>query len=346
MPHLSVQLIPPNAWQRNVRAIVAHETWNELRWRFGAARHPPLSVSLEFLSRPVPAKLQCTYCKTKHEELQLHEEWDYDDTHQVQKLVGMVPVCSQCHLAAHMGYANVMGRSDEAIKHLAKVNRWTLRQAKVHCNRAFTQWSQRILSSYTLDVDYLLKYLPKGKIHLNLLNNPKTWIGSRLDAIAWAKRLLDSDAVILDTETTGLLKESNVEVIELAVINMRGKQVYQGLFKPKYRIPASKIKIHHITNERVKSSPAFSEQWERIKRILNGRVIVAYHAEFDRGVLNRTCKLHKVENLSARWECAMWAYRYFSETGRFEKLPHGSHRAVADCRATLQLIRKMARAPV
>lgn len=346
MPRLPVQLIPPNSWQRNVRAIVACETWEELRWHFGAKRYPPSSVGLEAYSRPVPDKLQCAYCKTKHQELHIHEQWEYDDEHRIQRLVGLVPVCSQCHLATHMGYANAMGRTDEAIRHLAKVNRWTLRQAKVHCNHAFKQWSQRILSSYTFDVDYLLKYLPPGKIHLNLLNNPKTWIGNRLDAIVWARRLLDSEAVIVDTETTGLLDKSNVEVIELAAIDMKGKSVCHSLFKPKYKIPVKAIKIHHITNERVKSLPVFSKKWKRLRGILNGRVIVTYNVEFDRRVLVRTCALHNMEPLEARWECAMWAYRYFSETGSFQKLSGGSHRALADCRATLHLIRSMARADV
>lgn len=346
MPTLSVQLIPPNSWQRNVRAIVSCDSWEELRWQFGARRYAPLSVGLESCRRPVPDQLQCAYCKTEHQELHLHEEWEYDDGRRIQRLVGLVPACPQCHLATHMGYANAMARGDEAIKHLAKVNGWTVRQAKAHCDRAFTQWSQRVLSSYTLDVDFLLKYLPPGKIHLNLLNNPKTWIGSRSDAIAWANRLLNSDAVILDTETTGLLKKSKVEVIELAVINMKGKRVYQRLFKPKYKIPVRVIKIHRITNDRVKSSPTFFAEWRRINNVLNGRVIVTYNAQFDRGVLNRTCKLHKVESLSARWECAMWAYRYFLGTGRFEALPGGSHRALADCRATLSLLRTMAYARI
>ncbi len=346
MPRLSVQLIPPSAWQRNIRAIVASETWEELRWRFGARRYAPFSVGLEANRRPVPDRLQCAYCKTEHEELHLHEEWEFDDERRIQRLVGFVPVCPQCHLAAHMGYANAMGRGDEAMIHLAKVNHWALSQAKAHCNHAFKQWGPRILSSYSLDVNYLLKYLPKGKIHLNWLNNPKTWIGSRLDAIAWAQRLLDSDAVILDTETTGLLTKSNVEVIELAAINMKGKLVFHNLFKPKYKIPAEVIKIHRITNNRVKSSPTFLKRWESIKRILNGQIIVTYNAEFDRGVLNRTCKLYKLKNLSARWECAMWANRYFSETGRFSRLPGASHRALNDCRATLRLIRNMACANV
>ncbi|MDE2109323.1 MAG: 3'-5' exonuclease [Gammaproteobacteria bacterium] len=190
-------------------------------------------------------------------------------------------------------------------------------------------------------MDYLLNYVPSKKIHLGWLDNPKTWVGSRLDAIVWAKRLLKSDAVIMDTETTGLLDKSNVEVIELAAINMKGKPVYHGIFKPKYKIPVKVIKIHHITNERVESAPAFSDKWKHINSTLRGRVIVTYNAEFDRIVLARTCQLHKVEMFDARWECAMWAYKYFLETGSFRKLG-GEHRALADCRATLRLIQRMA----
>ncbi len=343
-PRLTIELVPPLTWQRNVRSVVATNTWDGLRWYFGATLFPTYPLDIDFPNRPFHAKLKCAYCETEQESLHLHEEWSYDDKNAVQCLVGLRPVCSKCHLTKHMGYANTVGRTDEALAHLANVNGWTRRQAKAHSDRAFAIWKTRSGINYLLDVSYLKRYIPPTKIHMNWLDNPRTWVGSRLDAILWASRLLDSDAIILDTETTGLLEKSNVEVVELAAINMKGKLVYQGLFKPRYKIPRKVIKIHGITNEEVKSSPTFAQQAERIASVLNGNTIVTYNAKFDSEVISRTFKLHKLQGISARWECAMHAYRTFSESGMYLRLPTGSHRALADCKATLRLIKRMAKA--
>ena len=344
VPRLTVELVPPLAWGRNVRAVVATDTWDALRWGLGATQVRPQFLKIDFPRRPLRAKLKCTHCRSEQTALDLHEEWHYDDKKQVQRLVGLRPVCSRCHLAKHMGRANKVGRADEALAHLAVVNGWSPGQTKAHIDLAFETWEKRSGIVYALDVSYLERYIPPTKIHMEWLDNPRTWVGSRLDAIMWANRLLDSDAIILDTETTGLLKKSNVEVIELAAVNMKGKLIYQGLFKPRYKIPGRVIEIHGITNEDVKSSPTFGQQAEGVTAALHGRTIVTFNAKFDRDVVARTFKLHKLEGVSARWECAMHAYRTFSRSGTYLPLPGKSHRALADCRATLRLIKRMARA--
>ena len=116
------------------------------------------------------------------------------------------------------------------------------------------------------------------------------------------------------------------------------------MFKPLCKIPSEVIRILHITNKEVKSRPTFAQQAEKITAALHGRTIATFNARFDREVIERTFKLHKAEGVSARWECAMHAYRTFSRSGSYLPLPGSSHRALADCRTTLKLIRKMARA--
>lgn len=343
-PRLAIELVPPLAWGRNVRAVVAGDTWEALRWHLGATLYRPQFLNIGLPDQPYREKLKCAHCDAEQKSLELHEVWHYDDEEKVQRLVDLKPICSKCHLATHMGHANATGQTDEAMATLAAVNGWTAKQARDHCDRAFEIWESRANIHYTLDVSYLARFnIADTKIHMNWLDNPRTWIGSRLDAIMWARRLLDSDAIILDTETTGLLEKSNVEVIELAAINMKGKLIYQGMFKPRYKIPGKVIKIHGITNEAVTSCPTFAQEAEAIINTLHGRTIVTYNAKFDREVIGRTFMLHKLEGISARWECAMWAKRAFSRSGKLSKLG-GTHRALADCRATLRLIRKMAKA--
>ena len=342
-PLLSVELIPRTAWGRNVRAVVANDTWDALRWHLGATQFRPRFLNINFPGPPFDTKMKCSICGTKRKKLELHEEWHFDDKRQVQRLIGLKPVCSKCHLSKHLGYANIIGRMDEALAHLATVNGWTAREVTAYSDEAFAVCQQRSGLTYLLNLDYLTRYIPTSKIHLDWLDNPRSWVSSRLDAIVWATRLLDSDALILDTETTGLLKKSNVETVELAVINMRGKVVYQSLFRPRYMIPRRVIEIHGIRNEDVKDAPTFAQQAEQIGRTLHGKTLVTFNARFDRQIVARTCKLHKLEIPSSRWECAMLAYRTFSGSGSLLRLPSGSHRALADCRATLKLIRRMAR---
>jgi hypothetical protein len=343
-PRLLIELVPPLSWGRNVRSVVATDTWDGLRWYFGALEFQPYPLSSAFPDRPFRSELKCTYCGVRQEALHLHEEWYYDDEKWVQRLVGLQPICSKCHLTKHMGYANSAGRTDEALAHLAQVNGWTIRQAKAHSDCAFAIWETRAGIRYTLDFGYLERCIPPTKIHTQWLDNPRTWVGNRLDAIVWANRLLESDAIVVDTETTGLLEKSNVEVIELVAVNMKGKLIYQSLFKPRCKIPKPVIKIHGITNEEVKSSPSFAQEAEKIIAALHGRTIVTFNAKFDRDVIARTFKQNGLESISARWECAMQAFRTFSGSGHYLPLPASSHRALADCRATLRLIRKMARA--
>jgi DNA polymerase III epsilon subunit-like protein len=341
---LTIELVPPLAWGRNVRAVVASETWNALRWHFKATSLRFSSTILKALGRSSYATPTCAYCGAERDTLDLHEVWDYDDAKRIQRLTGLRPVCPKCHLVKHLGYANTAGRRRQALRHLADVNNWTAEKAHAHCRAAFALWRRRAGIAYSQDLSYLTKYMPAGQIHLDWLDNPRTWVGSRLDAIIWARRLLNSDAVIVDTETTGLLCRSKAEVIELAAIDMRGKQVYRGLFKPRYKIPASVIAIHGITNARVRWQPSFAQRAQAIRSALQGRIIITYNARFDREVIRRTCSLHKVDSISARWECAMHAYRAFCRSGFYLRLPGGSHRALADCRATLRLLVNMAKA--
>ncbi len=343
---LSIELVPPLNWGRNVRSVVATDTWDGLRWYFGALESLPYPLSSVFPDRPLHSKRKCAYCGVEQKTLHLHEEWHYDDENWVQRLVGLLPICPKCHLTKHMGYANAAGRTDEALAHLAQVNGWTIRQAKAHSDHAFAIWGNRTGIKYTLDLGYLERYIPQTKIHMQWLDDPRTWVGSRLDAILWANRLLESDAIVVDTETTGLLNKSNVEVIELVALSMKGRPIYRSLFKPRFKIPKKVIEIHGITNEEVRLSPSFAQEAEKITAALHAKTIVTFNARFDREVIARTFNQNRLESISARWECAMHAFRAFSDSPLYLRLPGGSHRALADCRATLRLLRKMAKTAV
>lgn len=161
-----------------------------------------------------------------------------------------------------------------------------------------------------------------------------------------------SQAVVLDTETTGMDSDQD-KVIELALVKFeydRGSgavgrvlAVYDGLEEPGRPIPPESTAVHHITDAMV-AGKRLDEA--AIARMLDGAgVVIAHNAGFDRPFVERRLPLFA----SLPWACSLrdvpWdelglggtkleylAYRY----GFF----FDGHRAEIDCRALLEVLRR------
>nr|WP_246276821.1 3'-5' exonuclease [Microcoleus asticus] len=154
--------------------------------------------------------------------------------------------------------------------------------------------------------------------------------------------------VILDTETTGL---DDAEIVEITIIDRLGEMLLDALIKPSIPIPAEVTDIHGITDAMVADAPTFTEVYPRIAEVLEDKRILIYNAEFDIKILNYCCHLHNLPslNLKERSECLMeWAaqwggdWSYYYKDYKYFPLSSGNHRALGDCIAALQLIKKMA----
>lgn len=342
---LEVGLIPISAWGRNLRAVVSEESWAMLRRKFGAVH------DYEHYGYP-PSPLICETCGIRTlENLHLHEIWDFDDNKRIQKLVGFMVVCEDCHNAIHFGRANKVGLGKRAEAHLAKVNGWSGKMLNDHIAQANQQWIRRSGIDYELDFGWLFEQeiLPASKIHQKWLNRPAR-VFDRVGAISWAEEIFSMpNVVILDTETTGLVEGfmayPEAEVIEMAIISITGDVIYNQRFKPLFSIPKRTTEIHGITNTMVRRSPSFKKEYPKILEILTGKVAVTYNARFDEKVIRNTCKLHQIDPPEdVMWECAMRVLKAYQEPAtRFIKLPNASHNALLDCHAALDLIKKMSK---
>lgn len=178
-------------------------------------------------------------------------------------------------------------------------------------------------------------YKPKKKA------DPKVLRGKGLH---WAVKIADKrdKCVILDTETTGL---SDIdEVINLAIIDLDGNILYNSLLRPPTRksIPREAAKIHGITMKKLKDSPTFADEYEKIQGILAGKTVIAYNAKFDSRLMSQTAVKYGLEPLKrVKWEDPMIPYSNFCGTERWQKLPGASHGALGDCKATKAVIDKM-----
>ena len=167
------------------------------------------------------------------------------------------------------------------------------------------------------------------------------------------------DYLLLDTETTGL--GPTHEIIELGIIDLDGNEVYHSLFKPKRSIDPGAARVHGITDGDLVGAPAFSQEYDRIHSLLNGKTILIYNASFDSRMLNQTARIHGLPNVIKNHEtnCIMLDYAVHNgeynpqrRSYKWVKLEQAcrnegvqgiqDHRATGDCLLTLEVIKKVA----
>ena len=194
-------------------------------------------------------------------------------------------------------------------------------------------------------------YRTDGRRHCERCIHGQMLAAAKQMARDWARQMLMTEgAVILDTETTGL----NGEVIELAVIDMAGNELFNRRFRPLMRIEPGATAVHGLTAEMLKEELDFCLHYDEVSRVLaDAAVVVIYNAAFDLARLAETCEVHKLAPLDIvlKGECAMEKYAAFvgdwsdyHESFRWQPLLGGDHSAVGDCRATLAVLREMAAA--
>ena len=117
-----------------------------------------------------------------------------------------------------------------------------------------------------------------------------------MDSTSGGAPLLSLDAVVIDTETTGL-DPRKARVIELAGVRLcGGKLAGDGSFRQLLRpagesIPAETTRIHGIDDAAVAQSPPFAEVWPDFSAFLGRAVVIGHTVGFDLAVMKRECDL-------------------------------------------------------
>ena len=91
---------------------------------------------------------RCTRCGAPNGS-DVHEEWTYDYEQGLATLVGLAPICKNCHAVAHI---NQMPAGDvyvRVMQHLADVNGITLDEAHALAADAYSVWEEGVLKPRT-----------------------------------------------------------------------------------------------------------------------------------------------------------------------------------------------------
>ena len=181
-----------------------------------------------------------------------------------------------------------------------------------------------------------------------------------------AEMLDREDVLIFDTETTGFARWS--EIVEISIIDTRGDVRLNTVVMPRGAVLEDVVKVHGLTKERLAEmdAPRWPDVFESVQAVLgDAQVLAAYNFAFDRRMIEQTNQKNGT-GFDPRLTmpstcCILREYERFASLGLADvKLPSSKdlsavctaltgeepsdgHRALPDCRATLAVMRVMAR---
>lgn len=140
---LEIELIPSSCWFSNVRSAVTKAQWDAIRHQVYSKYYDVCEI--------------CGGVGPNH-PVEAHEIWHYDDIKLIQKLIGMIALCPNCHATKHFGLSQIQGRGDLVLKHFMKINKVTQKQANKYINKIFKLWEARSQKKWHLDITHLKEY--------------------------------------------------------------------------------------------------------------------------------------------------------------------------------------------
>ena len=156
--------------------------------------------------------------------------------------------------------------------------------------------------------------IQKLKRLTNFMNNTHRNPVDRKKSCEWARSLLENKqkVVVVDTETTGLNEHD--EIVQICISDLDGNKLCNTLVSltNNKSISEQAINVHGIQTADLDGKPNYAMLSPVLQRVLAGKRIVAYNAEFDLRMMQQSYNFaggYKPD--SNQWECAMLAYAAF-----------------------------------
>ena len=101
--------------------------------------------------------------------------------------------------------------------------------------------------------------------------------------------------IVLDTETTGFDPRTGDRLIEVGCIEIEDLlptgRTFHRLVNPERLIPEGAIKVHGITDDKVRDAPKFAEIAGDLMDFIGDAPVIAHNAAFDRAFIDHECAL-------------------------------------------------------
>lgn len=168
--------------------------------------------------------------------------------------------------------------------------------------------------------------------------------------------ILSQTYALLDTETTGATPGID-KPIEVAIARMENGIILppkSWFVDPGTPIPPEASAVHHLTDSDVVGQPTLEQLWPEIEKELEGAIIVAHNAPFDRAMLpllkdrQWLCTLRLARHIWPKGEKSPWGFplanhqqqvlRYWLRL-QVDTMGLSAHRAAADIVVTGELLK-------
>jgi DNA polymerase-3 subunit epsilon len=101
--------------------------------------------------------------------------------------------------------------------------------------------------------------------------------------------------IVLDTETTGFDPKTGDRLIEVGCIEIEDLlptgRTFHSLVNPERLIPPDAIRVHGITDDKVRHAPRFREVVNDLMAFIGDAPVIAHNAAFDRSFIDHECGL-------------------------------------------------------
>lgn len=122
---LTINLLPKGAWNNDFSKTLSKKDWDKLR-----------EVALK------KANGKCEICGYETNDLDVHEEWEFNVNKKTQTLKDIIAICSKCHGVKHFKNSVRLGFGEEAQKHFIKVNNCSELQFVTHLNKSLIEYEE------------------------------------------------------------------------------------------------------------------------------------------------------------------------------------------------------------
>lgn len=111
--------------------------------------------------------------------------------------------------------------------------------------------------------------------------------------------LIALDAVVLDTETTGLDVRKD-RVVQIGALRMHGNEIleearFEALLDPGVPIPEVAARVHGLTDADVVGKPGFAEVAPLLREFIGNAVVIGHSIHFDLAVLRHEAARHRTD---------------------------------------------------
>lgn len=136
-------MVPKPLFKRNIRTAIGKSRWTK-------------QIRANVIAEQ--GKI-CQYCGASYEKGMIcHEVWDYSETDRIAVISDFRIICQDCNFATHLGKAEMLGKREYAISHIAKVNGISEQEAEQVALKAILLWFKRSeISEWSLSISSELK---------------------------------------------------------------------------------------------------------------------------------------------------------------------------------------------